>query len=337
MVRVSGIGSWPGTDSRGAQRAIRDLLADLHEDGFAGMPYLPELPTRGPGADMVGRSAHLLVDLPVDLQARGWRLVERPGLDATRAASLWREDLDEAAEVFDGWDGEFKVQVVGPWTLASEVWLPLADRVLSDTGAIGDLTASLAAGVAEHVEALQRLLPTASLVVQLDEPSLPRVLRGQVPSDSGYRRLPAPDPEHATDALKTVLDSATRAGAVGTVLHCCANRPPLRVMREARPGGISVDVTGLDARAWEGLATAIESGVSLWAGALDSDSDPAAYRKAHDDLVARWREVGLPIARLADLSVTPTCGLAGTSPDEATALTRAVVRLGRDLAETAAS
>lgn len=352
MVTVSGIGSWPGVNVRQALEAISDHLAGVDEEGLVGMPYLPELPTRGPGSDMVGRSAHLLVDLPIDLQPQGWRLVDRPGLDATRTGSLWREDLDELAEVFDGFDGALKLQVVGPWTLASETWLPLGDRVLSDAGAIRDVSASLAAGVAEHVQNVRRLLPSATVVLQLDEPSLLRVLHGQVPTASGYRRLPAPDPEDASAVIGSVLRSAHDAGAVSSVLHCCATRPPLRVMREATAGvfgsgesgpqGLSVDTTGLDARAWEGLATAVESGIALWAGAIPTtpvlpQGQPSAYREHHDALVSRWRDVGLPIARLADLTVTPTCGLAGLSPDAAAAATRDTIDLGRALAETAAS
>ncbi|MGC1207241.1 MAG: methionine synthase [Ornithinimicrobium sp.] len=352
MVTVSGIGSWPGANVRQALGAISDHLAGVDEEGLVGMPYLPELPARGPGSDMVGRSLHLLVDMPIDLQPQGWRLVDRPGLDATRSGSLWREDLDELAEVFDGFDGELKLQVVGPWTLAGETWLPLGDRVLSDAGAIRDVSASLAAGVAEHVHHVGRLLPLASVVLQIDEPSLPRVLHGQVPTASGYRRLPAPDPEDASAVIGSVLRSAHQAGAVSTVLHCCATRPPLRVMREALAAvfsagesgrqGLSVDVTGLDARAWEGLATGVESGIVLWAGAIPTTrgtakGQPSAYREHHDALVSRWRDVGLPIDRLADVTVTPTCGLAGLSPDAAAAATRDTVDLGRALAETAAS
>ncbi|MGB3762396.1 MAG: methionine synthase [Ornithinimicrobium sp.] len=352
MVTVTGMGSWPGQDVRLALGAVSDDLAGLGEEGLVGMPYLTELPARGPGSDMVGRSAHLLVDLPVDLQPQGWRLVDRPGLDATRTASLWRQDLDQLAEVFDGFDGQIKLQVVGPWTLASETWLPLGDRVLSDAGAIRDVSASLGAGVAEHVHTVSRLLPRASVVLQLDEPSLPRVLHGQVPSASGYRRLPAPDPEVASSVIGTVLRAAHDAGAVMTALHCCASRPPLRVMREAMVGvfsagesgrrALSVDTTALDARAWEGLATAVEAGIGLWAGAVSTDASPdprqpSAYREHHAALVRRWQDVGLPPDRLAELTVTPACGLAGLTPDRARSVTADTVDLGRALAETAAS
>jgi hypothetical protein len=74
---ATGIGSLPGSDIREAVRVVFGELPDL--------PHLPELPARGPGADMIGRGAGLLVDMPVDLQPAGWRLVDRPGRDLRRA------------------------------------------------------------------------------------------------------------------------------------------------------------------------------------------------------------------------------------------------------------
>jgi len=47
------MGSWPGTDVRETLAVVRDLLADPG-NGVEGLPYLPELPDRGPGADLVG-------------------------------------------------------------------------------------------------------------------------------------------------------------------------------------------------------------------------------------------------------------------------------------------
>lgn len=55
MPRASGVGSWPGLQITEAVRQVRDLLVVEQ-----GLPYLPELPARGPGADLVGRSAGLL-------------------------------------------------------------------------------------------------------------------------------------------------------------------------------------------------------------------------------------------------------------------------------------
>ena len=56
------------------------------------LPYLPELPARGVGADLVGRTAALLVDLPVEVQPSGWRLSDRPGRDHHRAVDHLRRD-----------------------------------------------------------------------------------------------------------------------------------------------------------------------------------------------------------------------------------------------------
>jgi hypothetical protein len=94
------------------------LLGDHDEqaDGVRGIPSLPELPARGPGGDIIGRTAGLLVDLAVDLQPAGWRFVDRPGRDAARTAAFWGEDLDELAAAFDGYAGPLKVAVAGPFT-----------------------------------------------------------------------------------------------------------------------------------------------------------------------------------------------------------------------------
>ena len=54
MSTATGIGSWPGEDMRTALRWVRDVLGEVESDGTRfGLPYLPELPARGPGADMI--------------------------------------------------------------------------------------------------------------------------------------------------------------------------------------------------------------------------------------------------------------------------------------------
>lgn len=63
---ATGVGSMPGTESAQACREVFDELPDL--------PFLPELPGRGQGADMIGRTAALLVDMPVQAVTHGWKL-----------------------------------------------------------------------------------------------------------------------------------------------------------------------------------------------------------------------------------------------------------------------
>ena len=70
---ATGIGSMPGTDPAEAIRIVVDELPDF--------PFLPELPNRGPGADMVGRTAALLVDIPVETTAGGTRSSSGGGME----------------------------------------------------------------------------------------------------------------------------------------------------------------------------------------------------------------------------------------------------------------
>lgn len=311
---------------------VRDTLTDAPE-GVTALPYLPELPARGPGADMIGRAAGLLVDLPVDLQPQGWRLVDRPGRDAERTGAWWRQDLDELAEAFDGWDGSLKLQVTGPWTLAAALWLPMGDRVLSDAGATRDLAASLAEGIRAHLLEVARLLPGVSLTLQIDEPSLPAVVLGRVKSDSGFRVLPTPESRQAEHILGTVV-SAARGTSAATTIHCCGDESPVDLLRGAGPDAIALDVTTLDTRGWDAVATAVEGGTTFWAGAL-SATRPTAYDRVRERLTTRWHELGLAAGTLADLGVTPACGLAGATPDQADAITRATVEAARAIAEQA--
>ena len=137
---------------------MRDLLVD-GEGG--GLPYLPELPARGPGADMIGRAAGLLVDLHVDLQPSGWRFVDRRGHDAAAPRRCWPQDLDELAEAFDGYEGDLKVQVTGPWTLAAGIELNRGEKALADPGALRDLVGVAGRGLRVHLADVARLVPGA--------------------------------------------------------------------------------------------------------------------------------------------------------------------------------
>jgi Cobalamin-independent synthase, Catalytic domain len=171
---VTAIGSMPGTDPVDAAALVFGELPDL--------PYLPELPDRGPGADLIGRGASLLLDLPVELVPSGWRLTAHRGLDLRRARDLLAWDLDALESAAQGYDGALKLQVAGPWTLAASVELPSGHKVISDAGAVRDLVSSLAEGLAAHLAAVRAQVPGAAPVLQLDEPSLPAVLAGRIPT-----------------------------------------------------------------------------------------------------------------------------------------------------------
>ena len=219
---ATGVGSLPGTDMAEATKLVFGELPDL--------PHLPELPARGPGADLIGRGAGLLVDLPRELYAGQWRLAARPGIDRRRTLDLLERDLDALTEAATDFAGPVKVQVPGPWTLAAGLDLPIGGRVLRDHGACRDLAASLAEGVRAHLAEIARRLPATGIVLQIDEPSLPAVLAGRVRTDSGlytYRSVPA---QRAQEALASVVDAA----GVDVVVHCCAAAAPVPLFRDGR-------------------------------------------------------------------------------------------------------
>jgi hypothetical protein len=298
--RWSLVGSWPGTDILETTRLVLGEVTD------PGIPCLPELPARGPGAEVIGRTAGMLVDMPVDLQPSGWRLVTRPGHDLRRARACLRQDLDVLAEVGEGAVGPLKIQMAGPWTLAASLRLPRLEPVVADAGACRDLVASLAEGAAAQVRKVARLLPGTAILVQLDEPSLPAVLEGRLPTASGYGRVRALEEAVVVEGLQAVLGSVRGQGAVGTLVHCCATDAPVRTLSRVGADALSLDVGTLGVALWEDLCTVVEAGTGLWAGAVQAD-----------DLVRPWRSMGLPLADLAQVVLTPPCGLAGSTPEGA--------------------
>jgi hypothetical protein len=335
MTTASGMGSWPGTDVRETVRMVRDALdgtPDGPAEGEAGwLPYLPELPDRGPGADIVGRTAGLLVDLPVELQPSGWRFADRPGADTRRTRSLLEEDLDELAEAFDGWTGRLKVQVAGPWTMAASLWLHRGERAIVDAGASRDLVDSLAEGVRLHLADVRRLVPGAQIVLQLDEPSLPAALSGRLPTASGYGVVRGLDPQVALAGLRTVLATA---GNGETVIHCCAPGIPLPLLRQTG-AGLATDTSLMTATGWEGVAVGIEEGMALYAGCVPSDGSAPRAQDVAAGLVSRWEELGMPLASLGGVVVTPTCGMAGLTPHVARDVQRLCIDTAQELAERA--
>lgn len=339
MSTATGIGSWPGEDMRTTLRLVRDILGEVDSDSTrVGLPYLPELPARGPGADLVGRTAGMLAEMPIDLQPSGWRLVDRPGRDHERTVALRRRDLDDLAEAFDGYAGPFKVSLTGPWTLAAHLRLGRGERSLLDEGARRDIAQSLAEGLRVLLADVARVLPAAELVVQLDEPSLSSVLAGALPTSSGFGRLRAIDPEDARRALADLVDVARDAGARQVVVHSCAADVPLSLLRSAGVDAVALDTSLLGDAAWEQVAESLDGGLGLWAGLDVSaalDRRRAGGRNAYQLLTApleqRWHRIGLDRAGLANLTLTPPCGLASSTQPEAIEIHRLLLDAAREL------
>ena len=314
-IRVTGIGSWPGTD---VANAIKIAFAECPD-----LPYLPELPARGAHAGMIGRSTALLAGLAVDLQPAGWRLTDGSGRDHRLAISTLRSDLDLLEEHAQGYTGPVKYSVAGPWTLAATMERPRGDRVLADHGARRDLAQSLAEGVVELVVGMRRRLPGTTPVVQLDEPLLPAVLAGSVPTASGFSRHRSVEVPEVSAALSQLVERLRATGGSDVLVHCCAADPPIELFYDAGSRGVLVDLDRLGRTEWDAIGAALEAGREVGLGAWPTDRTLTADEVARRVLSA-LRDLGMDPSRSAQLIITPACGLASVTPAEAIGALRAL-------------
>ncbi|HEX5118104.1 MAG TPA: methionine synthase [Pseudonocardiaceae bacterium] len=324
---ATAIGSMPGTDPVEATRTVAGELPHL--------PHLPELPARQVGADIIGRTAGLLIDLPVELVPSGYRVTAHPGHDLRRSHDLLARDLDALQEVMEAQRPALvKVQLAGPWTLAAGVELVRGHRVLTDPGALREFTESLCEGLALHVTEVAARTG-AAVLVQIDEPTLPAVLAGALSTPSGLGAVaPVGEPE-ARDLLAEVVDAARAVSGQPVAVHCCADQPPIALLRAAGADVIAFDATGLDAAPtewWDEIGETWDAGALLFLGLVPSVEplDPVTLQDVAKPALAMADRLGFPRTWLAERAVpTPTCGLAGAAP----AWAGRALRLTADLAK----
>ncbi|RMI35439.1 methionine synthase [Nocardia stercoris] len=320
---ATGVGSWPGTDPR---EAAATMVGELPE-----LAHLVELPARGAGSDMIGRASALLVDLRLDTSVRGYRLGPGRGAVSRRAHDLLRTDVDALEEAWEtagllGSGRTVKVQSVGPLTLAAQVELMNGHRVLTDTGAVRDLTESLAEGVANHAAEVARRLG-ATVVVQFDEPSLTDVLTGSLTGASVLNIVRAlPEPE-----AQALLDTVLTAQTGPTLLHTCAGRPALNFLRGTAATVIGFDLGRIGTADLDSVGELLDAGKHVALGLIPTTAPavPPSWRELAEPGVRLLDRLGMPRRLLAErVLVTPTCGLAGATP----AWARRALTLAREIA-----
>jgi methionine synthase II (cobalamin-independent) len=321
---ATGIGSLPGVDADEATRIVAGELPDL--------PHVVELPARGPGSDMIGRTMAMLAglapDLAVETTPDGWRFADAPGRVMRRASSWLAEDLDAAAQHFAG-AALVKTQVCGPWTLAAGVEMRNGERAVRDHGACRDLATALADAIDAHVRDLRRRLPSAGIIVEVDEPSLPSVLAGGISTASGIATYRAIDPQVAQGHLATVVAAAHRVEAA-TWCHCCAAGAPIEMIRRAGFDGVAIPLAGA---AEEPLGQALDQGAMVALGVWDPRASTDARRASHRaaagvlEQLGRWGFTPETVAQRVVL--TPDCGLTGSGPHQARDAYRALREAGR--------
>lgn len=340
-VAATGVGSWPGTDPFAAAEVIIGELETL--------PYLPELPARGIGADVIGRCAAVLVDIELDTSTTGYRLTARPGSVRRRARDLLARDLDAFEELWEtsgrrssAADTVFKLQFAGPWTLAARVEVTGGHRAITDRGAVDDIAASLAEGIAEQCAQVRKRF-NVTPIVQLDEPSLPAVLAGSLGAVS---ILDSVAPIRRPRAIE-ILDAVIERVGHPVVLYCsprvgagsstdAAHPVPYGLLAETAAEALGFDATSLSARDLDGVAEALDRGRRLVLGVV-----PAVT----PERTTGWRSVVRPALDLVDragfprsvlrtgVDIAPTGGLAEASDSWARRATALSVEAARALAD----
>lgn len=335
IAAATGLGVMPGQD---VVETLRAVVGEVPE-----LPFLPQLPERGVGADAAGRTLGLLVDIWADVVPSGWRVSRRPSRDIRRAQDLLDRDLD-ALEELAAAAATVKLQVLGPWTLGALLETSAGNRMLTDPGAMTDLTTSLAEGLTTHLAEVRRRLPRAAIVLQLDEYLLPAVLDGSLRTASGLTTVRAVDVAVVRDGLREVL-----AAAPGTLTaaNVGRRRPPVDLLTQAGFAALRVDFTSLGRSAAEldPIGEALGRGTVLLAGVVPTvtpeptrgaDPGPVPLADRARPITEPLRALGFPPATLATQVVpTPAGPLDGVPVEAAVRALRQCREIARLLAEGA--
>ena len=376
LVRASGRGDFPGDDLAEAMSRVEGELGSAH------FPFLPHLPALGWRATPLARTLAVCEGLAFDGVSFGWRMVHSGGRGARESALAKDRLLSDINLLADrvgaqkkrftsGVEGSaavYKIQLVGPLTLAASIYLPGGERAISDAGASRDLLESLR-------EALQS--PQALIAVQLDESEFQRLMEGSIPTVSGFRSLPSLQPHYYQQVyrrvaerfvelnLQLILDvDGTALKPVQELKLLTQPRPALDALallkamqvegaapcalllhpdraRLKGPGMLQVPPLS-DPRSWEPVAQLLEAQAQLWLPVVTSARVPDQVRR----LYSLWREVGLEPTQLNALGLMadehPQTGSVPSAPTpgmvsvlDATASLARVTDCARALAECA--
>jgi len=177
---------------------------------------------------------------------------------------------------------------------------------------VRDLAGSLAEGVAAHRAQLARRLDTP-VVVQFDEPMLPAALEGRL---TGVTSL---TPVHPIDesVAAALLDDLVATVGTDVVLHSCASGLPWKMLQRSAIHAVSIDASTLVPADLDGIGEFVESGRTVMLGVVATTAPPA--RPSAEEIAkaaaAVTDRLGFPRAVMRErIGITPTCGLAGATP-----------------------
>ncbi|ANE08084.1 hypothetical protein [Corynebacterium glutamicum] len=276
-----GLGELPGKSAAEAADIIQGETGDLL--------HIPQLPARGLGADLIGRTVGLLDMINVDRGARSWVMSTRPNRLTHLTGDFLDMDLDACEETWGTGVDKLKIQVAGPWTLGARIELANGHRVLSDRGAMRDLTQALIVGIDAHARKVAGRF-RAEVQVQIDEPELKSLIDGSLPGTSTFDIIPAVNVADASERLQQVFSSIEGP----TYLNLTGQIPTWDVARGA--GADTVQISMDQVRGNEhldGFGETITSGIRLGLG-ITTGKDVV------DELLERPRQKAVEVARFFD-------------------------------------
>ncbi|WP_313813569.1 hypothetical protein [Glutamicibacter sp.] len=316
-VHATAFCQFPGTDPVEIHRVIRGEL------GEPNLAVFPQLPDRGVGADPLGRSAAMIAEMGFDLQPHGWRIAVPDGIDARRARSLLRSDENLLADIAGAEKTaptRLKSTVLGPYSLVAGVYLNNGERVLSDFGARRDVIEAYAHGVAAQLQRLAHITPIEHFTVQLDEPLLPAVLDGQIPTASGYRTLRSV-PRNEVRAGYQQFIRVLGAALGDQSLRLAVNLPAadtglserIQLLHQAGMAGWVIDPMNLGHREWESIAGLVEDDCQIFLQVLEPGGKAPGVVDGVKTILRPWRQLGLSLEKLGQLTLMPRGSFARSS------------------------
>ncbi len=294
-LRVTGVGSLPHRDPGEAARFVLDTTD---------VPYLPQLPHRHPAESMLAQWGDGLAGCGAGPDGLGLRHGAPVGdrREAFGGAAALLDTLPRLTPLV-------KTQATGPVTLAMAALAGGAPAV----GLWDAVVTGLVARVAEHLAWIGQRLPAADVLLVLDEPALAGLSQPDFPA--GWREA------------KRALEQTMAALPVRPGIHCCGEAD-WALVAALRPASISWDVAGLGPdfpASAPAMARAVAGGTGIMWGVAPATPPPLPDAA---ELVDRYRRVegellvaGAPAGRLAARPLlTPACGLAGLTIDQAAAV-----------------
>ena len=164
--------------------------------------------------------------------------------------------------------------------------------------------------------------------VQLDEPSLPAVLTGALPTASGFGRLRAVEEQVVVDGISDRAGGGRgRRRAAPPSCTAVPKRPPVGVLARTGADAVSVDVALLGVgRGGRRSRTPSRAAWPCGRGRCRRPAPCPRPVRSPTPSGPRGGPWGCDAGRLASVVLTPACGLAGSSPADARARGCARVR-----------